>query len=159
MNTKPNEKFTEIDRLIAEEKPGCEAILNWALEHDKPDSDDFTMSKVVECYRICAQNNMPVAWHNLGALYYLGRYVQQDRDMAAECYEKAAKMGMFMAYCNLGYCYYYNKIDYKKAFECFMLGASLAQDGNCYFKLMQLFRTQVRETLKRCVSRTVGFAQ
>ena len=69
--------------------------------------------------------------------------LRQSYQMAESLYLDAAEKGQYQAYCNLGYIYYYGRTgepDYKKAFECFNRGVLLASDGNCYYKLGDMYR-------------------
>ena len=117
-------------------------LLDWAIEHDDGLSEEI-MPVVVQCYQVCAARGMPSALLNLGALYYTGRFVPQSYQMAESLYQEAAEKGQHQAWCNLGYIYYYGRVgeaDYEKAFECFLKGILLSGDGNCFYKLGDMYR-------------------
>ncbi len=134
-----DDDFEEVDYYI--EAGDWEMVLDWAC--DNQDSlDEKTCKKVIECYKLCAKQNMPVAALNLGTFYYTGRYVEQDHQKAYELYKIAADAGELRAICNCGYCFYYGRhqeVDYPKAFEYFSLGALLYDDANCLYKLGDLY--------------------
>ena len=80
--------------------------------------------------------------HNLGALYYDGRGVNQDFVKAVHYFELALEHGDHEVLGNLGYCYYYGRLgspDYEKAFQCF---AQLAFEGdvNALYKIGDMYR-------------------
>ena len=82
------------------------------------------------------------AMHDLGALYYDGRGVNQDFTKAVHYYEMALEHGSHEVLENLGYCYYYGRLgypDYEKAFHCF---ARLAFEGdvNALYKIGDMYR-------------------
>ena len=125
----------DIDIYIEEED--WDEVLNWAIDHHESDDPD-TIRKVIECYTLCVEQNMPVAALNLGTFYYLGRGVDQDYKKAYELYKLAADAGELRAICNCGYCFYYGRhqaVDYAEAFRFFSLGALLYNDANCLYKL------------------------
>lgn len=129
----------DIDVSIEEEE--WDEVLDWAIEHHES-TDPETLRKVVECYTLCAQQDMPVAALNLGTFYYLGRGVEQDYQKAFRLYKVAADAGELRAICNCGYCFYYGRhqtVDYAKAFRFFSLGALLHDDANCLYKLGDMY--------------------
>lgn len=143
MTTKIHDEITIIkdllDRKVEEEYP---FILDWAIDHDDGLSEEI-MPFVVQCYQACAAKGMPTALLNLGALYYTGSFVPQSYEMAESLYQEAAEKGQYQAWCNLGYIYYYGRVgepDFEKAFNCFLKGILLSGDGNCFYKLGDMYR-------------------
>lgn len=116
-------------------------VFDWAIDNETC-SDERISGKVIECYELCAEHDIPEALLNLGVLYYIGRVVEQDFKKAFEFYKKAADAGLVRAVCNCGYCFYYGRhqeIDYAKAYEYFYLGALLYNDANCLYKLGDMY--------------------
>lgn len=129
----------DIDVFVAEEE--WDEVLDWAIEHHE-DDDPETIRKVIECYTMCLEQNMPVAALNLGTFYYTGRGVEQDYGKAYALYKIAADAGELRAICNCGYCFYYGRhqaVDYAEAFRFFSLGALLHNDANCLYKLGDMY--------------------
>lgn len=119
-----------------------DAALEWACRHHDCAESVQIMDMVVKCYELALEQGNSRAALNLGTLYYTGRGVSQDFKRAAKLYELAAQKGEIRALCNLGYCYYYGRhqeIDYEKAYYYFNLGAILANDANCLYKLGDMF--------------------
>lgn len=116
-------------------------VFGWACDNqDYP--EEAISRKVIECYELCAQHDIPEAALNLGTFYYTGRVVGQDYQKAYELYKTAADAGVLRAICNCGYCFYYGRhqeVDYEKAYEYFSLGALLYDDANCLYKLGDLY--------------------
>lgn len=113
----------------------------WACENQDC-RDEKISKKVIECYELCAEHNIPEAALNLGTFYYNGHLVEQDFKKAYELYKTAADAGVLSAICNCGYCFYYGRhqeTDYKKAYEYFSLGALLHDDANCLYKLGDMY--------------------
>lgn len=80
--------------------------------------------------------------NNLGALYYMGDFVEQDYEKAAELYELAIQWGCDQSIINMGYIYEYGRIgepDYAKAFEYYALVAALTQMSEALYKLGDMF--------------------
>ena len=144
MNTQLTLEIEKIMEMLKDESTcDYQFLLQWAIDHDDGVSEDV-MPHVVDCYEACARKGMPAAIHNLGALYYIGRFVPQSYEMAESLYLEAIEKGCYSGYCNLGYIYYYGRTgepDYRKAHECFSLGALLNGDGNCYYKLGDMYRS------------------
>lgn len=134
-----DDDWDNVERCIEEED--WDEVMDWASEHhDSYDAE--TLQRVIQCYRLCLEQNMPPAALNLGSLYYTGRGVEQDYEEAFRLYQIAADAGELRAICNLGYCYYYGRersVDYEKAFYYFELGALLFNDANCLYKLGDMF--------------------
>ena len=66
----------------------------------------------------------------LGALYYEGRYVERNYELAAQLYIAAARKGHSLAMSNAGYCFYYGngvKQNYAEAFKYFSKASSLGE--------------------------------
>lgn len=133
------DEFDDIDYYI--EIEDWDEVLEWACEnHDCP--YEHIGKKVIECYELCIEQEMPVAALNLGTFYYNGKFVERDFKKAFELYKIAADAGEIRAICNCGYCFYYGRhqeIDYTKAFEYFSLGALLFNDANCLYKLGDMY--------------------
>ena len=128
-----------VDYYIEEED--WDTVLSWAVDHHN-DSDPDILSKVIECYEHCVEQNMPLAALNLGTFYYNGRIVEQDYKEAYRLYKIAADAGLPAGLTYCGYCFYYGrhqKPDYAEAFKYFALGAMLHNDANCLYKLGDLF--------------------
>ncbi len=129
----------EVNRCIKEED--WDEVLDWAIEHSEIENPAI-VDKVIECYRLCAENNMPEAALNLGTYYYNGVYLKQDFKEAYRLYKIAADAGDLRAICNCGYCFYYGRhqaVDYKEAYHWFSLGALLFGDPNCLYKLGDMY--------------------
>ena len=135
----PDNKFIEVNDYIA--YGNWNNVLLWACQNE--DTDDMEVAaKVLECYEKCTKQNMPVAFLNLGRLYYIGRFVEQDYKKAFDLYKVAADAGLPRALCNCGYCYYYGRhqeIDYAEAYRYFDLGVQLGNDANCLYKLGDMY--------------------
>lgn len=119
-----------------------ESVLNWASFHHN-DDDTEIVKKVMECYEMCIEQNMPLAALNLGTFYYNGIHVEKDYEKAFRLYKIAADAGELRAICNCGYCFYYGRHqerDFEKAYQYFSLGALLYNDANCLYKLGDLYR-------------------
>ncbi len=133
------EDIYEVDDSIWEED--WDEVLKWAIDHHTC-TDEGIRQKVIECYRLCLQQGMPVAALNLGTFYYNGLGVAQDYAEAFRLYQIAAEAGELRAICNLGYCYYYGRdipVDYGKAYHYFSTGALLFNDANCLYKLGDMY--------------------
>ncbi len=140
----PEDYEDEIDEvnelIIANDFDG---MFHWAVDHHDCIENPFIMEKVLECYKLCVEENNPLAALNLGTMYYNGTFVQRDYKKAAALYEIAAKAGERQALTNLVYCFYYGRHqekDYAMAMQYFMLGAILYDDANCLYKLGDLYK-------------------
>lgn len=132
------DEFDDVDYYINEGY--WEDVLDWACENQNSPFE-HVIRKVIECYELCLEQEMPVAALNLGTFYYNGIYVEQDYKKAFELYKIAADAGVQRAICNCGYCFYYGRhqeVDYAKAYEYFTKGALLYADANCLYKLGDL---------------------
>ncbi len=143
MDTRISPDLELVTEMLRGERP-CDYpfLLEWAIDHDADMTED-TAACVIGCYEACAREGMPAALQNLGALYYEGRFVPQSYPMAESLFQEAAEKGQYQACCNLGYIYLYGRVaepDPAKAFHCFLQGALLAADGNCYYKLGDMYR-------------------
>lgn len=129
----------EVEQYI--EAEDWDEVLYWAIDHQYIRSEEI-IEKVIQCYRLCAEQNMPVAALNLGAFYYNGVHLTQDFEEAFRLYKIAADAGELRAICNCGYCFYYGRhqaVDYAEAFHYFSLGALLFGDPNCLYKLGDMY--------------------
>lgn len=132
--------LNELEDLIDEED--YDGIFCWADRHHDCVEDPNILQKVLECYEMCVEQNMPQAALNLGTMYYNGRVVMQDFVKAARYYKIAANAGIPTALCNLGYCFYYGRhqdVDYEKAYEYFLKGALFHNNINCLYKLGDMY--------------------
>lgn len=80
--------------------------------------------------------------NDLGALYYLGDFVEQDYKKAAELYELAIQWGCEQSIINMGYIYEYGRIgkpDYTKAYEYYSLASALTQKSEALCKLGDMY--------------------
>ena len=80
--------------------------------------------------------------NDLGALYYMGDFVEQDYAKAAELYELAADAGCFQSIINLGYIYEYGRIgkpDHTKAYQWYSLAAALNKSCEATYKLGDMY--------------------
>lgn len=135
-----SDDLRKVQRYIGERN--YDAMYTWACRHHDCVDSKEVLQKVLECYELCAGQNMPAAALNLGTMYYNGRIVVRDFEKAAHFYKIAADAGILRAICNLGYCYYYGRhqsVDYKKAYEYFLRGALLHNDVNCLYKLGDMY--------------------
>lgn len=135
-----SEDLRKVKKYIKKRK--YDAMYSWASRHHDCVDSPEVLEKVLECYELCVEQNMPAAALNLGTMYYMGRVVNQDFEKAAHYYKIAADAGLLRAICNLGYCYYYGRhqdVDYKKAYEYFLKGALLHNDVNCLYKLGDMY--------------------
>lgn len=131
--------FQELDQYIEDED--WDSVLYWAIEHHDTTDQDVA-DRVMEAYELCIEQDMPVAYLNLGTFYYNGVFVEQDFKKAYELYKVAADAGELRAICNCGYCFYYGRhqtVDYKEAFRYFNIGALLYDDVNCLYKLGDMY--------------------
>lgn len=133
------DEFEEVEYWIDTEE--WDEVFEWACEHQ--DSQNPKMvEKVMECYALCIEQNMPLAALNLGTMYYNGRGVEQDFQQAYALYKIAADAGELRAICNCGYCFFYGRhqeVDYGEAYKYFSLGALLHNDANCLYKLGDMY--------------------
>ena len=80
----------------------------------------FDPHKGIIYYEKAAQQNHPVAWNNIGALYHNGTGYSFDIKKAIQAYGKGAELGDGMALANLGDLYYSGEHvlqDYDKALD------------------------------------------
>ena len=135
----PDDRFLEVNDHIA--YGNWNGVLIWACQNE--DTDDIDVAaKVIECYEKCMKQDMPVAYLQMGRLYYTGKFVEQDYKKAFELYKVAADAGLPRALCWCGYCFYYGrhqKTDYKEAYRYFDLGVQLGNDANCLYKLGDMY--------------------
>jgi len=67
----------------------------------------FDPQRGISYYEKAAQQNHPIAWNNIGALYQNGIGYDFNIKKAIQAYERAAKLGDGMALSNLGDLYYF----------------------------------------------------
>ena len=122
--------------LSQAEEGNVDAMVNWAswrcvLNSDFPLTND-EIKRVIEYYTAGMMAEIPVAFSNLGKMYYDGEYVEQNYEKALELFTKAADLGDTRAACKLGNCYYSGEhcnLDLEKAFKFFVSAALI--DSNC----------------------------
>ena len=119
---------------------GDETLFDWAREHQNINTSKETLKEVANIYRKLCKNDFPMAYNNLGFMYYCGLYFDKDIDKAIELYEKAVEYGVAIAFANLGCCYYYEKKNYKKAYEMFSEGAFLFREPECLYMLGDMYK-------------------
>lgn len=83
----------------------------------------YDLKKAYEYYVKASELNSKIAYFKLGYFYTNGIYVQKNINQAIKYYVKATELGLYQAFYNLGYIYKVRK-EFKKAFECFKIGAS-----------------------------------
>ncbi len=125
----------------------ADEFLKW-LEKNSTDiyssaeDDEQVVDALVLGYRFGIGLGSGACANDLGALYYLGRLVEQDYAKAAELYELAIDMGCCQSIVNLGYVYEYGRLgepDYRKAYECYSLAAALDENFEAVYKLGDMF--------------------
>lgn len=106
-------------------------------------------------YKVGIAGGSGACMNDLGALYYMGDFVDQDYSKAAELYEMAVEAGCYQSIINLGYIYEYGRIgepDYAKAYQWYSLAAALVPSCEAVYKLGDMF------SRGRAVSRDKGKA-
>lgn len=129
----------EADYFIATEDWGNAYL--WA-EDFEDSSDRKIIEKVVECYKLCADNGLALAAINLADMYYYGKNVGLDYGKAFEFYKIAADSGNVWAICRCGNFFYYGlhqERDYEQAYKYFSLGVLLHDDERCLYKLGDMY--------------------
>ena len=123
-------------------------ILECALACEQADPleplEGERLELVLEGYQRCIDEGMSAAMLNLGAMYYVGRGVDQDFAQAVRYYTMAAELGNTIAMCNLGYCHYYGRsipVDYERAYQCFAQSALLSNNFIALYKLGDMYQT------------------
>ena len=111
-------------------------------EDESSEPDSLKAAAALECLENLSAEENGRAKNLLGALYYEGRYVEQDFERAACLYMEAAELGNSLAMSNAGYCHYYGKgvtQDYEKAFLYFSRAASF-DEGDAINMLGLMYR-------------------
>ena len=121
-------------------------MVEWAsyytVIHPEIELKDELLNKVLTYYFKGTQCDHPVAYLNLGAMYYNGVGRPKDYTKAFVLYKKSAELHNVQAMCNLGYCYYFGngvQANLAKAYHWFLKGALSGNDANCYYKLHEMF--------------------
>ncbi|MDE5450070.1 tetratricopeptide repeat protein, partial [Elizabethkingia meningoseptica] len=120
---KENENYTEALRLfgLSAQKNDLDSWVEIGLLLTDPEIEElFDPKKGIAYYEKAAQQNHPVAWNNIGALYQNGTGYSFNIKKAIKAYEKGAELGDGMALTNLGDLYYFGehvKQDYNKALD------------------------------------------
>lgn len=141
------EDIEYLKELEAEiDKGNVDAMVEWAsyytVIHPEIELQDEQLNKVLTYYFKGTQNDHPVAYLNLGAMYYNGTGRPKDYGKAFVLYKKAAELQHVQAMCNVGYCYYFGngvRADLSKAYHWFLKGAMSGNDANCYYKLHEMY--------------------
>lgn len=138
------EYLKELENEI--DKGNVDAMVQWAsyytVMHPEIECKDELLNKVLTYYFKGTQAEHPVAYLNLGAMYYNGTGRPKDLGKAFVLYKKAAELHNVQAMCNVGYCYYYGNgvpADLSKAYHWFLKGALSGNDANCYYKLHEMY--------------------
>ena len=100
----------------------------WGDETAEPDKLNAVVA-LAYLMRLSDRGNAD-AMNMIGAMYYEGRYMEQDYKIAAKWYIKAAENGSSQAMSNTGYCFYYGngvEVDYEKAYLYFSKAAMLGE--------------------------------
>lgn len=148
--------MTERELAYLEElELGCERgeihkMVEWASFYDAEHPELITeeiAARMKRYYELGVERGIPMAFLNLGAMYYKGVFVERDFAKAIELYKRAAKSGDEEAACkalgNLGYCYYYGRsvpVDLSRAFSYYLKGALYYEDPVCLYKLGDMYR-------------------
>lgn len=95
-------------------------------------------SVVVEGLKLGVSQKCGASASCLGALYYMGDFVEQDYAKAAELYELGMDWGNPQSMINLGYIYEYGRLgspDYTKAYVCYSTAAALFNASEALYKM------------------------
>lgn len=80
--------------------------------------------------------------NDLGYMYYMGNFVEQDYPKAAELYEMAMENGCYQSILNLGYMYEHGRLgfpDYAQAYHFYSLAVALNPTYNALFKMGDMY--------------------
>lgn len=93
-------------------------------------------------YKLGISAGSAACMNDLGALYYMGEFVEQDYTKAAKLYEMAMEHGCYQSIVNLGYIYEYGRIgekDLERAYRCYALAVALAPSCEAVYKLGDMY--------------------
>lgn len=93
-------------------------------------------------YKLGISAGSAACMNDLGALYYMGEFVEQDYAKAAKLYEMAMEHGCYQSIVNLGYIYEYGRIgekDLERAYRCYALAVALAPSCEAVYKLGDMY--------------------
>ncbi|MCQ9639576.1 sel1 repeat family protein [Chryseobacterium sp. WG14] len=122
-DAKENRDYHEALRLfeLSAQKDDIDSWVEMGILLTDPDIESlFDPQKGIVYYEKAAQQNHPVAWNNIGALYHNGTGYSFNIKKAIRAYEKGAELGDGMALANLGDLYYFGEHviqDYDKALD------------------------------------------
>lgn len=116
---------TFVDGMIKEKasmETGFETMLNELMDECWGAYDMECYTEAYETVYPLAESGVAKAQNMLGVLYYYGRGVKEDNDLAYEWYSKAAEQGYLPAYKNLGDLYFECGANIEirlKSYECY----------------------------------------
>jgi len=122
-DAKENQNYREAFRLfgLSAQKNDIDSWVEMGILLTDPEIEElFDPQKGIAYYERAAQQNHPVAWNNMGALYHNGIGYSFNIKKAIQAYEKGAELGDGMALANLGDLYYFGEQviqDYDKALD------------------------------------------
>lgn len=97
-------------------------------------------------YKLGISAGSAACMNDLGALYYMGEFVEQDYAKAAKLYEMAMEHGCYQSIVNLGYIYEYGRIgekDLERAYRCYALAVALAPSCEAVYKLGDMYSRSI----------------
>ncbi|KAA2223174.1 tetratricopeptide repeat protein [Chryseobacterium sediminis] len=122
-DAKENQNYHEALRLfeLSAQKNDLDSLVEIGILLTDPEIEPlFDPQKGIAYYEKAAQQNHPVAWNNIGALYHNGTGYPFNIKKAIQAYGKSAELGDGMALANLGDLYYFGEHvlqDYDKALD------------------------------------------
>ncbi|WP_139423159.1 tetratricopeptide repeat protein [Chryseobacterium mulctrae] len=122
-DAKENQNYREALRLfeLSAQKNDIDSWVEMGILLTDPEIESlFNPQKGIAYYEKAAQQNHPVAWNNIGALYHNGTGYAFNIKKAIQAYGKGAELGEGMALANLGDLYYFGEHviqDYDKALD------------------------------------------
>lgn len=122
-DAKENQNYQEALRLfeLSAQKDDLDSTVEMGILLTDPEIESlFDPQKGIAYYEKAAQQNHPVAWNNIGALYHNGIGYSFNIKKAIQAYGKSAELGDGMALANLGDLYYFGEHvlqDYDKALD------------------------------------------
>ncbi|KAB1232374.1 tetratricopeptide repeat protein [Chryseobacterium viscerum] len=122
-DAKENQNYREALRLfeLSAHKNDIDSWVEMGILLTDPEIESlFNPQKGMAYYEKAAQQNHPIAWNNIGALYHNGTGYAFNIKKAIHAYGKGASLGDGMALANLGDLYYFGEHviqDYDKALD------------------------------------------
>lgn len=122
-DAKETQNYHEALRLfeLSAQKGDIDSLIEIGILYTDPEIESlFDPQKGIICYEKAAEQNHPVAWNNIGALYHNGTGYPFNIKKAIKAYRKGAELGDEMALVNLGDLYYFGEHvlqDYDKALD------------------------------------------